>query len=40
MDASLVADGTSLNGTNTRPTKSRTENIHERIGFNPAPRNT
>lgn len=38
LDGSMAGDGTSINGTKAT-IKSRTENVHERIGFNPTPRN-
>ena len=38
LDGSVTNDGTSINGTNVPTTKTRTENVHERIGFNPTPR--
>ena len=40
LDTSAVGDTTSSNGVNTNNPKTRAENIHERIGFNPLPRNT
>ena len=40
LDTSTVGDTSSSNGANTNNPKTRAENIHERIGFNPLPRNT
>lgn len=40
LDGSMAGDGTSINGTNIAATKTRTENVQERIGFNPTPRNS
>jgi hypothetical protein len=40
LDTSTVGDASSSNGANTNNPETRAENIHERIGFNPLPRNT
>jgi len=40
LDTSTVGNASSSNGANTNNPKTRAENIHERIGFNPLPRNT
>jgi len=39
LDGSTAGDS-GATGSNIPITKTRAENIHERIGFNPAPRNT
>lgn len=39
LDASTADDGMSANKSNIPVTKTRAENVHERIGFNPIPRN-
>jgi len=39
LDSSATGDASSNSG-NMPLTKSRAENVHERIGFNPMPRNT
>ena len=40
LDGSTTGDASSNNGSNAPIIKTRAENIHERIGFNPIPRNT
>lgn len=40
LDGSVATNGTSPHGSTVQTNKTRTENVHERIGFNPAPRNT
>lgn len=40
LDGSTADDVVSTNGLNIPITKTRAENVHERIGFNPIPRNT
>ena len=39
LDSSATGDASSNSG-NLPLTKSRAENVHERIGFNPMPKNT
>jgi len=39
LDGSTTGDA-GAGGSNIPTLKTRTENVHERIGFNPAPRNT